>query len=70
MDAKNALQRQERASVETATRIAAIISLVALFLSGWSLLISLDDDGDVRQVERRLACLELPGTNDCGVDGR
>ena len=33
-------------------------------------LASVDDDGDQRGVERRLACLELPGPNDCGADGR
>jgi hypothetical protein len=41
-----------------------------LFLSGWSFVSSIDEDGFERSVEQRLACLELPGPNDCGIDGR
>jgi hypothetical protein len=52
------------------TRVAVALSLIALFLSGWSFIATLDDDAQVRDVERRLACLELPGPNDCGADGR
>jgi hypothetical protein len=52
------------------TRVAVVLSLIALFLSGWSFIASMDDDAQLRDVERRLACLELPGANDCGADGR
>lgn len=56
--------------VDAAKRVSLSVSLVSLFLSGWAIIASLDDDADVRDVERRLACLELPGANDCGLDGR
>ena len=55
---------------ETTVRLAVGISLVSLFLSGWSFISSLDEDGFERSVEQWLACLELPGPNDCGLDGR
>ena len=55
---------------ETAVRFAVGISMISLFLSGWSFISSIDDDGFERSIEQRLACLELPGPNDCGVDGR
>lgn len=58
------------AETSTSTRAAVTLSLAALFLSGWSFINSLDDDTQVRDVEARLACLELPGPNDCGLDGR
>ncbi len=57
-------------SLDSSTRVALTMSLVSLFLSGWAVIATLDDDADVRDVERRLACLELPGANDCGADGR
>jgi hypothetical protein len=56
--------------VDTSTRVTLSLSVVSLFLSGWAILSTLDDDAQVRDVERRLACLELPGANDCGADGR
>ena len=56
--------------VDTSTKVTLSLSLVSLFLSGWAILSTLDDDAQVRDVERRLACLELPGANDCGADGR
>lgn len=58
------------ASLGTGVRISVILSAAALFMSGWSFLSTLDDDAQVRDVEKRLACLELPGPNDCGLDGR
>jgi len=45
------------------------LGVVSLFLSGWAFLASFDDSASERDVERRLACLELPGPNDCGADG-
>jgi hypothetical protein len=51
-------------------RVTLAASLASLFLSGWAFIASMDDDSGQRDVERRLACLELPGPNDCGADGR
>ena len=53
----------------TSRNLPLALGMVSLFLSGWAFLGSLDDDGFERDVERRLACLELPGPNDCGADG-
>lgn len=55
---------------ETMTRLAVILSVVSLFFSGWAFIASFDDDSETRRIQERLACLELPGANDCGVDGR
>lgn len=55
---------------ETAIRAAIVMSAASLFLSGWAFLSSFDDEGFQRDTEARLACLELPGPNDCGADGR
>jgi hypothetical protein len=57
-------------ATDTGVRIAVAMSAAALFVSGWSFLLTLDDDAQVRQIEQRLACLELPGPNDCGLDRR
>jgi hypothetical protein len=57
-------------SSDTALRVTLAASFASLFLSGWAFMASIDDDGSQRDVERRLACLELPGPNDCGTDGR
>ncbi len=54
----------------TTIRLTLVISLVSLFLAGWSFVASFDDERDTRRIEQRLACLELPGANDCGADGR
>jgi len=39
---------------ETTVRLAVGISLVSLFLSGWSFVSSIDEDGFERSVEQRL----------------
>jgi hypothetical protein len=52
------------------TWIALVSGLGGLLLGGLAFLTSLDDDDRERQVEQRLVCLELPGPNDCGLDGR
>lgn len=57
-------------STDTMLRVTLAASFASLFFSGWAFIASIDDDGDQRDVERRLACLELPGPNDCGADGR
>lgn len=51
-----------------AARSGVILSVIALFLSGWAFISSFDEDLDQRRLEQRLACLELPGANECGVD--
>lgn len=55
---------------QTATRTGAVLSVIALFLSGWAFISSFEEDLDQRRIEQRLACLELPGANECGGDGR
>lgn len=55
---------------ETYVKLLTLLSVTSLFLSGWALLGNLDDGDVQREVDRRLACLELPGPNDCGADGR
>lgn len=54
----------ERA-VDNKTRIAVGISIVSLLLSSLSLFFTMTDDVDADRIEARLACLELPGPNDC-----
>jgi hypothetical protein len=54
----------------TLLKTAVTMSAVSLFLSGWAFLSSFDDGDFERDTEQRLACLELPGPNDCGADGR
>ncbi len=54
----------------TLVRAAVTMSAVSLFLSGWAFVQSFDDSDFERDTEQRLACLELPGPNDCGLDGR
>lgn len=53
---------------QTASRLAVGLSAIALLLSGWNLIGTLEEEGDQRRIESRLACLELPGPNDCGLD--
>lgn len=57
------------ASIESAVdnkmRVALGISIVSLLLSGLSLFVAMTDDVDAGRIEARLACLELPGPNDC-----
>lgn len=59
-----------RSGTDRVTVTIASMSAAALLLSALSLLLAFDDDLDRRQVEERLACLELPGPNDCGLDSR
>lgn len=56
------------AAGQTATRLAVGVSVIALLLSSWTLVRTVEDDADQRRIESRLACLELPGPNDCGAD--
>lgn len=50
--------------------IALVTGIAGLVLGGLAFFATLDDDDRERTVEQRLACLELPGPNDCGLDGR
>jgi uncharacterized membrane protein len=60
-----------RTTPDRTTAAIASMSAAALLLSAVSLVLTVtDDDLDAQQVEDRLACLELPGPNDCGADGR
>lgn len=56
----------------TSSGVALAGIALSLLMSGWALAASLDDDDErYRQAtEQRLTCLELPGPNDCGADGR
>ncbi len=55
-------------AADNKTRIAIGVSIVSLLMSGLSLFFAVTDDVDADNIERRLACLELPGPNDCGPD--
>ncbi len=57
-------------SATTSSRAAMVVALVSLFLSGWTFIDTLSDERNERRIEQRLACLELPGPNDCGLDGK
>jgi hypothetical protein len=50
--------------------VSLLASIFALILSGFAFVVSLDEDDWKPTVEQRLACLELPGPNDCGLDNR
>lgn len=50
-------------------RLAMTLSVIALVLSGVSIAGWAQASMQRQQVEDRLACLELPGPNDCGQDG-
>lgn len=54
----------------TTAKIALGLSAGALLLSGFVAIETLNEDGFRRDVDDRLACLELQGANDCGVDGK
>jgi hypothetical protein len=60
----------EQSRTDRTTLVLASTSVAALVLSVLSFALTLDDEREDRQVEQRLACLELPGPNDCGLDGR
>lgn len=61
--------------METDVRVNLNLTLLAALLSALALVVSLVTAVEVLQednvqVEQRLVCLELPGPNDCGLDGR
>jgi hypothetical protein len=52
------------------TRVAIAMSSIALVASSIALVAVLQSGQAERDdIEMRLQCLELPGPNDCGVDG-
>lgn len=56
--------------ITVAAWTGAVTGVAGLILSGIALISTIDDDDRQREVEARLVCLELPGPNDCGLDGR
>ena len=70
------LDQEHRADTRVDTR-AGVLPKVAIALSSLALVASAIALGAVAQsgltdrdeIETRLQCLELPGPNDCGVDG-
>jgi len=64
------LDHNNLGSVSGTAKASLLISLVSLLLSGFVAIETLGE-GDFRDdVDRRLACLEKEGANDCGADGR
>ncbi|HEY5881232.1 MAG TPA: hypothetical protein VIU11_20130 [Nakamurella sp.] len=64
------IQLDNKRAIVAAVWFSALASTVALILSGIALFASPDDEDDYRRdIEARLVCLELPGPNDCGLDG-
>ena len=55
-------------ATQTRTNLAIGLGVISMLLSGWSVVMTLDDEADRGQIERRLVCLEQPGPNDCGAD--
>ncbi len=53
----------------TTAKAALVLSALALLVSGFVAVETLNEDGFRRDVDARLACLEQPGVADCGVDG-
>ena len=66
------LEREKTAQSKTTamTAVAVALSAIALVVSSIAL-VSATQSGqaDRQEIENRLQCLELPGPNDCGVDG-
>ena len=50
--------------------VALVLSIIALVVSGISLAGWAQASAEREQIESRLACLELPGPNDCQQDDR
>lgn len=61
---------QQESSPTLLSRTAITLSVAALAFSTVSLAVWTTSVSERQQVETRLACLELPGPNDCGVDGK
>lgn len=64
----SALAQTDKPAQSMRATIAIAISIVALVISGISIAGWVQASGERQQIENRLACLELPGPNDCGQD--
>jgi hypothetical protein len=60
----------DRTPTSTAAKASLVVSSLALLLSGYAVVQSLDGDEERRDLDQRLVCLEKDGANDCGADGR
>lgn len=52
------------------TLLAAVLSALALLVSLTGAIQDWQEQDENERLRARLACLELPGANDCGLDGR
>jgi len=64
------VSQEKRLKQSVGVGVAIGMSATSLLMTTWLVIQSLDDADDERRVDDRLACLELPGPNDCGLDGR
>ena len=59
----------DRSPTPTAAKASLAMSALALVLSGFAV-VEIVSEPDLEQMDRRIACLEKAGVNDCGADGR
>lgn len=59
----------DRSPTSSAAKASLAVSALALVISGFTL-VQMASEPDLEQMDRRIACLEKDGANDCGVDGR
>ena len=59
----------DRSPTSSAAKASLAASTLALVISGYTL-VQIASEPDLEQLDRRIACLEKDGANDCGVDGR
>lgn len=67
------VDRESKADVKTSVlpKVAIVMSSIALVGSAIALgAVAQSGLTDRDDIENRLQCLELPGPNDCGVDGK
>jgi hypothetical protein len=67
------LERESKIEATTGVlpKVAIVMSSIALVASAFALgAVAQSGLTDRDEIENRLQCLELPGPNDCGVDGR
>lgn len=55
---------------DRATVVNASLTLLGLLVSLYALYAVDSAQDELEKAELRLHCLELPGANDCGLDGR